>query len=97
MAKDGFSDLAPVVAAWLQRRGWIELPSFGMSMYPLIREGDVSRFESIQPEQLRVGDICLFVSVQGIMTGHRLVGLQGEGEGRRYLFEATQAMRWMIP
>ncbi|QJC51144.1 hypothetical protein HGI30_05910 [Paenibacillus albicereus] len=70
----------------IQKRGAMELTSFGMSMYPLIREGDVSRFERVRARDLEVGDVCLFVSGSGILTGHRLVEIRGEGAGRQYVF-----------
>lgn len=79
-------NLAPMVAALIQKRGAMELTSFGMSMYPLIREGDASRFVRVRARDLEVGDVCLFVSGSGILTGHRLVEIRGEGAGRQYVF-----------
>ncbi|PLT44828.1 hypothetical protein B8V81_3259 [Paenibacillus pasadenensis] len=70
----------------IQKRGAMELTSFGMSMYPLIREGDASRFVRVRARDLEVGDVCLFVSGSGILTGHRLVEIRGEGAGRQYVF-----------
>ncbi len=78
--------MAPIVAALLRKRGSIELPSFGMSMYPLIQEGDVSRFVTTDPEYLRIGNICLFVNRYGILTGHRLVGIEVEDGEKKYIF-----------
>lgn len=80
------SNPAPVIAALLKKRGFMELTSFGMSMYPLIREGDISRFVRVNAESLAVGDICLFVSGSGILTGHRLVDIRGEDGARQYVF-----------
>ncbi|MCM3749139.1 hypothetical protein M3223_17415 [Paenibacillus pasadenensis] len=77
---------APVIAALLKKRGVMELTSFGMSMYPLIREGDISRFVRVNAESLAVGDICLFVSGSVVLTGHRLVEIQGGDGDRQYVF-----------
>lgn len=79
-------DMAPIVAALLRKRGSIELPSFGMSMYPLIQEGDVSRFVTTDAAELAVGDVCLFVNAYGIMTGHRLVSIGSEDGDDVFLF-----------
>ncbi|SDS28671.1 signal peptidase I [Paenibacillaceae bacterium GAS479] len=79
-------NLAPMVAALLDKRGSMELTSFGMSMYPLIQEGDVSRFVRVRAQDLEVGDICLFVSSSGILTGHRLVEIRDEESRRQYVF-----------
>lgn len=56
----------------IRRRGSVELPSVGFSMYPLLRTGDVSRFRAVSQDRLRVGDVCLFMTRQGMLTGHRL-------------------------
>ncbi|MGF9965382.1 S24/S26 family peptidase [Bacillus rhizoplanae] len=56
----------------LQKQGWVDLPSSGVSMYPLIKEGDICRFISLDcNETLRKGEVVLFVSDQGQLIGHR--------------------------
>lgn len=80
-------DVAPVVAGWIERRGRIELPSFGISMYPLIQQGNVSAFVKISPSQLRVGDICLFMTQQELMVAHRLVSISTKDGCVAYTFK----------
>ena len=55
----------------LQKQGWVDLPSVGVSMYPLIQEGDICRFIPLGSEEVRKGEVLLFVSNQGQLIGHR--------------------------
>jgi signal peptidase I len=56
----------------IKKRGWIDIPSSGDSMYPLIKEGDICRFQHIlYPEKLKKGEIILFVTPEGNLVGHR--------------------------
>jgi signal peptidase I len=80
-------DLAPVMSAVIQRTGKIELPSAGISMYPLIKEGNVSTFLSVQREELKLGDICLFVTDQGELIGHRLYAVKQDGSKELFIFK----------
>lgn len=55
----------------LQKQGWVDIPSSGVSMYPLIKEGDICRFIPLGSKELKKGDVVLFVSNQGQLIGHR--------------------------
>lgn len=56
----------------LQKQGWVDIPSSGVSMYPLIKEGDICRFIPLgSNETLKKGEVLLFVSNQGQLIGHR--------------------------
>lgn len=56
----------------LQKRGWIDIPSSGVSMYPLIKQGDICRFIPLEStRKLKKGDILLFVHEKGSLVGHR--------------------------
>ncbi|MFD0771240.1 hypothetical protein ACFQZ1_21070 [Bacillus sp. CGMCC 1.60114] len=55
----------------LQKQGWVDIPSSGVSMYPLIKEGDICRFVPLGSKELRKGEVVLFVSNQGQLVGHR--------------------------
>ncbi|WP_159882588.1 S24/S26 family peptidase [Paenibacillus puerhi] len=55
----------------LASQGYVDIPSHGVSMFPLIRTGNICRFEPFSPEYLRVGDILLYVSDNGVLVGHR--------------------------
>ena len=56
----------------IEKRGWIDIPASGKSMYPLIKEGDICRFVPIDSkEKLTRNDIILFLADQGQLIGHR--------------------------
>lgn len=55
----------------IQQDGWIELPSFGNSMYPIIRQGEVCRFSTFKPSAVRKGDILLFYTPSEQLIAHR--------------------------
>ncbi|WP_082197970.1 hypothetical protein [Bacillus sp. FJAT-26390] len=80
-------DLTQVMSAVIQRTGKIELPSAGISMYPLIKEGNVSTFLPVQREELKLGDICLFVTDQGALIGHRLYATKQYGSKELFIFK----------
>jgi signal peptidase I len=56
----------------VQSEGFIDLPAYGNSMFPLIRKGDLCRFTLAEPSKLIKGDIVLFHSVTGQLVAHRL-------------------------
>jgi signal peptidase len=56
---------------WQDKTGYVDIPSHGFSMYPLIRTGDICRFERFELSRLRRGDILLFIAVTGELIGHR--------------------------
>jgi signal peptidase I len=59
----------------LKSRGYIRIPSNGISMAPIIRTGDICQFEAIEDlSVLQVGDILLFVANSGELVGHRYHG-----------------------
>ncbi|WP_440603800.1 S24/S26 family peptidase [Bacillus sp. GB_SG_008] len=55
----------------LQKQGWVDIPSSGVSMYPLIKEGDICRFIPLGSKEVKKGEVLLFVSNQGQLIGHR--------------------------
>jgi signal peptidase I len=57
--------LRQMMAKW----GYIDIPSNGVSMYPLIRTGNIGRFAPLV--ELRSGDILLFTTDMGTLVGHR--------------------------
>jgi signal peptidase I len=56
----------------VQSEGFIDLPAYGNSMFPLIRKGDLCRFTFSYPSKLKKGDIVLYHSVTGQLVAHRL-------------------------
>jgi signal peptidase I len=58
----------------IKKKGWIDIPSSGVSMYPLIKEGDVCRFIPIKSDNFfKKGEIILYISDEGQLVGHRYI------------------------
>ena len=55
----------------LRKYGTIDLPSKGMSMYPIIKEDDICSFSVCNPSLLKKGDIVLFFLSNGQLVAHR--------------------------
>ncbi|MEC0228003.1 S24/S26 family peptidase [Paenibacillus alba] len=60
-----------LVTQLMEKRGWIELPARGTSMYPLIKQGDICRFVPTEAAHIRKGDILLFHVPLGNLVAHR--------------------------
>jgi signal peptidase len=65
-------DIISVLQSTIKKKGWISLPSEGNSMFPLIQQGEVCRFESFDPATSKKGDIVLFWSTDGKLVAHRV-------------------------
>jgi len=50
---------------------FLEIPSQGFSMYPMISQNNVCAFEQFNLKKLNKGDILLFETKDGGLTGHR--------------------------
>jgi signal peptidase len=60
----------------------------GRSMYPTIREGEAITVEPILPSEVKVGDIILYRSDDGVIA-HRVARIErGENDGRRFILRA---------
>lgn len=55
----------------LEKNGQIDIPATGMSMYPFIQPGDVCGFVASDLDQIKKGDIILFLTENGHLVGHR--------------------------
>lgn len=71
----------------IRKDGWIELPSFGNSMYPFIHQGNLCRFVHCQTAYLRKGDVILFYTKTGQLIGHRLVSIKIVNNQRLFQFK----------
>lgn len=80
-------DEARIANEWMERRGGIQLPSLGRSMYPFMVEGEQSSFEKLNHEEARIGEVYLFVTGAGSLVCHRLHDIHGEGSLKRYIFK----------
>ncbi|WP_248927125.1 signal peptidase I [Paenibacillus hamazuiensis] len=63
----------------MDKQGYIDIVSHGLSMLPFIRTGNVCRFVPVEPAQLRKGDIVLFHTDAGTLVGHRLIDISLAG------------------
>jgi signal peptidase len=65
----------------ISKRGCLEIPSHGLSMFPLLRTGTICRFVAFDPDRVKRGDILLFVARTGELVGHRYVKRVDLGAG----------------
>jgi signal peptidase I len=76
------------IKTFLRSKGWFDLPSSGMSMYPLIQQGDVCRFIPIAAaDSLKKGDVLLYQSGDGRLIGHRYFRSFTRNNKRYYLLK----------
>lgn len=75
---------AAVLLRLIREKGELEIPSRGVSMFPLIREGDRCRFLPLT-EAPHLGDILLVAEAGGRLVGHRLIRIAGAGEEALYI------------
>lgn len=78
---------AELVKRRMQRDGAVSIPSSGISMFPLIRTGDVCRFVPIGGNLLKPGAVVLFSDREGRLIGHRLLRIEKEPGGTRYIMK----------
>ncbi|WP_020618755.1 signal peptidase I [Paenibacillus daejeonensis] len=69
-----------IVKLTVEKHGFIDLPSSGQSMFPLIRTGDLCRFVRCDRNELVPGDILLFRSREGALVGHRYLHKRKQGD-----------------
>ena len=67
-----------LLAGWRGTGRTLWLPVRGISMWPLLREGDEIRVEFRPENEARVGDIAL-LAVPGARVAHRLIGRARDG------------------
>jgi signal peptidase I len=62
------------IKLFIRNRGYIYIPSNGVSMAPFIRTGNRCRFEPLfELSGLQVGDILLYATKKGEWIGHRYI------------------------
>lgn len=57
----------------IKNYGWMDLPSYGTSMYPFIQKGNVCRFTAFNSKDVRKGDILLYYTNCGQLIAHRFI------------------------
>jgi signal peptidase I len=82
MTVEPASDTLQLTRRILNSRGYIRIPSRGISMTPAIKSGDICHFEPLNGiDEARIGDVLLYVSQEGELIGHRFLGtIQRNGE-----------------
>jgi len=78
---------AELVRTRLERDGKVDIPSSGISMFPLIRSGDVCTFAPIAGKRPKPGDILLFADREGRLIGHRLLRVEEGVSGPRFILK----------
>jgi signal peptidase len=95
------ADLALPKVEWvktmIEKRGGLELPSHGKSMYPYIVQGSVCRFVSVDPDRLRKGDIVLFLTPAGQLVGHRYHEQVRVGGKHYFICKGDSNRTWDTP
>ncbi len=76
-----------IVKEFVRKNGWIDLPSHGTSMYPLLKSGDICRFTTVDSLTIKKGDIILFQSNNGQLVAHRFITYQTFGSELKYIFK----------
>ncbi len=67
----------------IQRRGSFRFSVKGVSMFPFLLDGDEVIIERADPEDLRIGDVVMYVRKE-LMIVHRIIKIYTTGEGRRH-------------
>jgi signal peptidase I len=57
----------------MRNYGWMDLPSYSMSMYPFIKKGNICRFVAFELDKVKKGDVLLYHSSSGQLVAHRFL------------------------
>lgn len=71
----------------IKKNGWMELPSTGNSMFPLIKQGNICRFSVCDPSMIKKGDIILYWSSTGRLIAHRFYKTDSQSGKLFYIFK----------
>ncbi len=83
--------------AMLNSKESLEVPSVGVSMFPLIREGDVCSVAACKASELCEGDIGLFYTEDGILVVHRLIQVTLQHQRKLYWFKGDSNLGYDQP
>jgi signal peptidase I len=65
----------------------------GVSMQPLIRDGDVLLVRPVDASTVRVGDVVLFQTALGRVVVHRVIRVRVTGTGRWFTVQGDAVLR----
>jgi signal peptidase len=71
----------------IKNNKWLELPAFGNSMFPFIKQGDHCRFVPLDCSSLTKGDILLYLRKEGQLIAHRFIETQWKNGLRMFLLK----------
>ena len=70
-----------IAAEVLSTGGGVRIRTRGLSMYPLIRHGDLIEVEPADASAVRMGDVILSRDGHDRLVAHRVVKVHGKGHG----------------
>ena len=68
----------------------LSFTAHGVSMRPLLRDGDILKIEAIRDGRLRIGEIVFCRTLEGHIVVHRVVGRQLYDGKKYYLVQGDQ-------
>jgi signal peptidase I len=68
----------------LRKKGYIDIPSYGHSMEPYIKKGDLCRFVPFQSSRIQKGDVVLYITDKGQLIGHRVKEINFKNKTKLY-------------
>ena len=71
----------------IKKNGWLELPAYGNSMFPFIKQGNLCRFIPCKSHQLKKGDVILFYSQTSQLIAHRFISVNKIDNQLFFLFK----------
>jgi len=69
-------DTVELLIRTINKYGWMDLPSYGISMYPYIKKGNICRFVQFDEMNVKKGDVLLYHASSGQLIAHRLLAVQ---------------------
>lgn len=81
----------------LARKGYIDIPAYGFSMFPYIQKGDLCRFVAIESTNLLKGDVVLYITETGQLIGHRFYDMEHTKEGQIFYLKGDSNLGYDTP
>ena len=82
--KEDFSQLARQI---LSEGHALRFRTVGVSMWPLIRDGDLVEIQPAAPDSYRKGDILLYEQQRGVLLVHRVIAVRWEDDQMSLLMQ----------
>jgi signal peptidase I len=82
--KEDFSQLARQI---LSEGHALRFRIVGVSMWPLIRDGDLVEIQPAAPDSYRKGDILLYEQQRGVLLVHRVIAVKREDDQMSLLMQ----------